>query len=354
MFPDSEIAKNYEMSATKVMYLMKHGIAVYAKNDLNSDIDGRPFSFHLDESTNQQVKKQYDGYVTFYSTIEKSIVMAYCGTLFVGLCSSADLLNHFYKFFEENHLSVKLLLNLRMDGPNVNLAFKNLLVDDLKKNHKTTFIYLGTCVLHTANNAFGKLVKELSEIVDLDQMAIDFHSFFKYSAGRREDYQDVSNVTGVLTQHLEKHCSSRWISLDKVFVKLIEQFPNLVEYFLKTIPQLPGFNGKHGISSTARYIRIKTYLTDPNVLILMHFVASVGQDFQKFLKLLQKLEPMIHLLHPKCMELIQDLLVRFTKSETLFKPNRKFTGVKELVELSLARSSNQKVIIIVCPEYLLS
>ena len=42
MFPDSEIAKNYEMSATKVIYLMKHGIAVYAKNDLKNNIDGRP------------------------------------------------------------------------------------------------------------------------------------------------------------------------------------------------------------------------------------------------------------------------------------------------------------------------
>lgn len=72
MFPDSEIAKNYEMLATKVMYLMKHGIAVYSKHDLNSDIDGRSFTFHFDESANQQVKKQYDGYVTFYSTINKS------------------------------------------------------------------------------------------------------------------------------------------------------------------------------------------------------------------------------------------------------------------------------------------
>ena len=69
-----------------------------------------------------------------------------------------------------------------MDGPNVKSAFKNLLIDDLKENHKTTLIYLGTCALHTANNAFGKLVKELSEIVDLKQMAIDFHFFLKYSA----------------------------------------------------------------------------------------------------------------------------------------------------------------------------
>ena len=124
--------QEFEMSATKVMYLMKHGIAVYAKDDLNSDIDGRPFTFHFCESTNQQVKEQYHGYFTFYSTIEKSFVTAFCetffvghcsspcGTLFVGHCSSPDLLKHFYKFFEENHLSVKLLLNIGMDGPNVN------------------------------------------------------------------------------------------------------------------------------------------------------------------------------------------------------------------------------------------
>ena len=76
------------MSATKVMYLMKHGITVYAKDDLNSDTDERPFTFHFYESTNQQVKKQYHGYFTFYSTIEKSFVTAFCETLFVGHCSS--------------------------------------------------------------------------------------------------------------------------------------------------------------------------------------------------------------------------------------------------------------------------
>ena len=56
-----------------------------------------------------------------------------------------------------------------------------------------------------------------------------------------------------------------------------------MEYFFKTLPQLPGFNGK---SSMARYTRINrtdhTYLIE--VLILINFVASVAQDFQKFLK----------------------------------------------------------------------
>ena len=47
MFCDSQIAKNCEMSAIKLMYLMKHGIALYAKNDLNSGIDGRLCTYLL-------------------------------------------------------------------------------------------------------------------------------------------------------------------------------------------------------------------------------------------------------------------------------------------------------------------
>ena len=132
-------------------------------------------------------------------------------------------------------------------------------------------------------------------------MAIDFRFIFKYSASQRKDFQNVSNVTVVLTQHLEKHCSSHGSALTKSLLNSLNRWNNLlnlVEYFLKTLCQLPRFNGKHGVSSTARYTRIKTYLTNPKVVILMHFVASVAQDFQKFLKPLLKLEPMIHLLIP--------------------------------------------------------
>ena len=67
-----------------------------------------------------------------------------------------------------------------MGSPNVNLAFQNLLIKELKEKHHTTLIDLGTCSLHSANNGFGKLVKEIDDIVELDQMAIYVHFFFKY------------------------------------------------------------------------------------------------------------------------------------------------------------------------------
>ena len=47
MFPDSKIAKNYEMSSTKVMYLGRYGINPYFKADLAKEIELRSLIFHL-------------------------------------------------------------------------------------------------------------------------------------------------------------------------------------------------------------------------------------------------------------------------------------------------------------------
>ena len=58
-------------------------------------------------------------------------------------------------------------------------------------------------------------------------MAIDFHSFFKYSAGRWEDFEKIIEITGVIAQ-LEKHCTFKWTSLDKVLVKLNHCTKNVV------------------------------------------------------------------------------------------------------------------------------
>ena len=172
MFSDSEIAK-HEMSSTKVMYIIQYGITKYFKDELMKEVQEKPFTFYFDVSITSQTKKQYSC-VKFFS-LES-------GEMF--RCSAADMVKHLKTFVAKQNLVAKMFLNLGMDGPNVN--FQNPLIKELKEKYHTTFIDLGTCSLHSENNGFGKLVKEIDDIVELDQMAIDFHIFFKYSAGRRE------------------------------------------------------------------------------------------------------------------------------------------------------------------------
>ena len=155
------------------------------------------------------------------------------------------------------------MLALGMDGPNVNLLFKNKLKEEF------SITEVGTCPLHIVSSALEEC------IVDLGEVAIDFHFFFfKYSAARREQYTTCHEITGETAKMMEKHCSTRWLSLEKVLVKLMEQLENLSEYFLRKVPTFAGFTGSKGISSSARYVRIKAYQQSKTIPIIIAFVVS--------------------------------------------------------------------------------
>ena len=99
MFLDSDITRGYSQSEAKAKYMIQFVIAPYVFEKMTEEIHGKPFSFQFDETSTQQVKKQYDGYISFYSSTHKRIVTEYCGSLFVGHCTSVDLVNHFFELW---------------------------------------------------------------------------------------------------------------------------------------------------------------------------------------------------------------------------------------------------------------
>ena len=171
MFPDSNIAKNYCQDPGKAKYIIQFGISPYIKELVQSDLQGQRFTLHFDEITNDGKNgmmampvtlawntKKYLLHIVDSCTLENALLM---------------MLVHFHEFMKKAALNLNFKLALGMDGPNINLLFKN----KLKKEF--SIIEVGTCPLNIVNNAFGKAVKALKEnIVDFDEMAIDFH-FFK-------------------------------------------------------------------------------------------------------------------------------------------------------------------------------
>ena len=75
--------------------MIKFGIADYLTKKLIYDVNRVPFSFLFDEFTNNQIKKQYDGYVSYWSPRSDQVVSAYPGLLFLGHCNTDDLVEHY-------------------------------------------------------------------------------------------------------------------------------------------------------------------------------------------------------------------------------------------------------------------
>ena len=61
----------------------------------------------FDETTTSQVKKQYDGYVTYFSGVLQKVITEYVGSLFVGHYKDVDLLDQ----FADEHLRRNLITN---------------------------------------------------------------------------------------------------------------------------------------------------------------------------------------------------------------------------------------------------
>ena len=115
VFPDSTIAKSYRMSGTIAQYFIKFGTANYLKKKLIYDVNNTPYSFSFDKTTNNQVKKQYDAYLSYWSNRHNKVVNSYDSH-----CKANDLVEHYNDFAKIMKLDSNYLPHIGMDGPKMN------------------------------------------------------------------------------------------------------------------------------------------------------------------------------------------------------------------------------------------
>ena len=128
MFPDSNIAKSFKCSSTKIAYLVAFGIAPYFRNDLIEKIhQSENFVVSFDESLNKITQTEQMDIVVHYFEGD-SVMTRYLDSSFLGHTRAIDLLDRFNE--ATSCLNYRKMLQISMDGPNVNWKF----LEELNKN----------------------------------------------------------------------------------------------------------------------------------------------------------------------------------------------------------------------------
>ena len=122
-----------------------------------------------------------------------------------------------------------------MDGPNVDKKFECELASALNERSNTAFLKPGSCSLHKVHTAYRKGIIELK--FDLDQFFYDVHYFCKLCSACREDYKHLESTTNLVAVHVMKHSSTCWLSMKYVAVGILEQWDNLLAYFIDFLPK---------------------------------------------------------------------------------------------------------------------
>ena len=177
----------------------------------------------------------------------------------MGHCTSDNLLNHFNSFMKDLNLDYNHLIQVGMDGPNVNLSFEKKLRSIMETTYETSFLNFGSCFLHPVHTASRKGIKKLD--FDVDEFFHDIHFFFKHSSAHREDYASLEETTEVAARYALQHSETRWLSMEYVAVTIMQQWKCMKKYFLKFLPQQSDI--KHAMATTARYKRICAALQNP-------------------------------------------------------------------------------------------
>ena len=195
-------------------------------------------------------------------------------------------------------------------------------------------------------NAFLEGLQALTGEIEIDlcQFVLDLFGFLKCSAKRIKDYFNVESFTEMQGCTMMKYVTTRWISLQDVLIRIMEQFPNLKEYFLKVLPSQKGFKGKSGVESQDRYIRIKKLLNSKKLPAIAFGVIYVLQAFKAFTVALQARPIMITVLYDKMAKLIKGTLLKFlVKEDFLVAVSGVMKSMKKLRILNLEESKIQKV-----------
>ena len=135
MFPDSAVASRFKMGATKCKYIINYGLATYFSNELKDKLRQYDnFVICFDESLNKIAQRgQMDVFVRFFDINKNRVLTEYLNSVFLGRATAQDLLDGFIIGIQP--LDPKNILQVSMDGPNVNLSSIKKLVDKMKEEN---------------------------------------------------------------------------------------------------------------------------------------------------------------------------------------------------------------------------
>ena len=284
-FPDSVIARNVKIGPSKMSYMVSYGLGPYFRQMIIKDIvEGNSyFTLHFDETISAQTKKHVDLLVRYWSEREHVVKVKYITLIMFGHAKADTVVDDMLQTLEELALSLRLMLSLGMDGPNVNKSVLNKLNKiKTQKGFKELISCPTSCLIHVCHNSFRKGLSKNginAENADLFEM---------------EESLCLEELV------LWCHVQSQWLSLVPALEPLVEIKDALKKLVIDELPKQD-----KNIRDSDKYLDIKRGLESKEIAVEIEFLIAVKPLFDEFMTKFQKEEPMIHLLYPGCEKLLK-------------------------------------------------
>ncbi|XP_047128992.1 uncharacterized protein LOC124809196 [Hydra vulgaris] len=192
-----------------------------------------------------------DLHVRYWNEESNTVCTRYYTSEFMGKAAAPDILNMFKSCM--TGLNAEKMLQVSMDGPNVNKLFLEMLNKERHNNELSTLIDIGTCGLHTINGSL--LTGAKATDWNLKKLISSMYQIFHESPSRASDYERIAEATSSDFPYM--FCGTQWAENQSVAKKAIEVCSKvvLVVDYWKSLPKSkqPGC-GKSGQNTSFEHL----------------------------------------------------------------------------------------------------
>ena len=134
---------------------------------------------------------------------------------------------------------------------------------------------------------------------------IDLYYWFDKSTKRKNGLRSYCIFCDQAYRAIIKHVTTRWLSLETAVERILKQFPSLTSYF------------KSENESQSRFKRLQKAFNDSITEVYLLFLQSILPVFTNANQLLQREEPLTHILQPQLTKLLKIVLTKFVKPSVI-------------------------------------
>ena len=208
-------------------------------------------------------------------------------------------------------------VSLCVDNTSVNVGQYNSVIMEARK--KDSNIVLMGCACHIAPNAAKKATNAFSKIIcfSSEELLKDIYFHFDYSSKRKNLFAEFCNFCDQDYRKILKFHSVRWLGIAICIESVIKLFPSLKSFFLSLKT-----DEKDEMESAIRNNRLIAAFKHPPVEAMSLFFLAALTPLINLSLLLQRSDPLIHVLYDALFTCVKQLLNRFVSPELV----RKFTN----------------------------
>ena len=219
IFPDSEIAGQFQSKHTKSRAIVKHVLADHFRAQLYDNLKKTFFSIIIDETTDISSEKLLAIVVRFFCAKEKRVKSQFLKLLEVAESDADTLVRALTSFFNKNQIPLSNIIGYASDTTNVMFGQHHSVITLLKGI--IPHFYTMKCLCHSAHLCASHACERLPR--SIEDLVCEIYSHFSHSAKRLAEYKRFQAFTNTEPHKLLKPAQTHWLSLEQCINRMLEQ-----------------------------------------------------------------------------------------------------------------------------------